>query len=311
MTRLVVRHAGPHVTWQDAGRPGQLRHGVPASGPMDRGAWTLARAALGGPGPAIEVSLGGLRLDCVAGAVSLAVAGGGFVVEKGSWRGGSWVRLTLRAGETLVLRPGFWGNWTYLAFAAPPDLPFWLGSCATHGPSGLGGGRLTTGQEIVLPEAALLPEARLACPPWARPREGIRAVPGPQDRFFAAETLAAFFGAAFTLSPAFDRMGLRLDGPALPPEGALSIPSEPILRGSVQVNGAGVASVLMADHQTTGGYPKIATAIDADLDQLAQLRPGRRLRFEAVAPERAAALLLMRRRSLERATENALDARSN
>ncbi len=110
---------------------------------------------------------------------------------------------------------------------------------------------------------------------------------GPQDRFFAAEAKAAFLSDVFRVTDAGDRMGVRLRGPKLVPEGALSIPSEPILRGSVQVAGDGVPAVLMADHGTTGGYPKIATVIGADLDGFAQLRPRDAVVFRAVTPEAA------------------------
>ena len=82
-------------------------------------------------------------------------------------------------------------------------------------------------------------------------------------------------------------MGLRLAGPPLMPEAALGIPSQAVTRGAVQVSGDGAATILMADHQTTGGYPKIATVLDADTDALTQLRPGDALAFQAVSPERA------------------------
>lgn len=287
--RLRVLQAGPHVTLQDAGRPGMMRYGVPLSGPMDRGAFRLAVAAAGTRGPVIEVSLGGLRLQALDGPVSLALAGGGFIAEHRA-RGSSWQVLTLAPGEVVQLRPGFWGAWTYVAPAGEIRATRWLGAVATHGPSGLGGGRLVAGQEIEIEATRILPERALSCPVWARPRGVIRATAGPQDRFFSPETLERFFTARFTLSAAFDRMGLRLEGPELTPEGALSIPSEAVLRGSVQVNGAGVASVLMADHQTTGGYPKIATVLNADLDALARLRPGDGLRFVKVSAAEARAV---------------------
>ena len=294
MTRLKVLFAGPHVTLQDQGRPGHLRFGVPASGPMDRLAFRLAQEAIGAEGAAIEVSLGGLALQNLDADVTLALAGGGFIAEHRA-KGSSWQVLTLRRGETLRLRPGFWGAWTYIAVAGRIEAPSWLGSQATHGPSGLGGGRLTTGQILTIRDPQTLPEGSIPCPVTARPRSVLRATPGPQDRFFAEKSLAAFFSESFTLSPAIDRMGLRLSGPLLPPEGALSIPSEPLLRGSVQVNGAGVASLLMADHQTTGGYPKIATVIDADLDAAARLRPGDRLRFACISAEQAFGIERLRR----------------
>ena len=135
-----------------------------------------------------------------------------------------------------------------------------------------------------------LPDRRLACPVAARPRGEVAVVLGPQERFFPPEARAALTGAAFRLTDAYDRMGVRLRGPSLAPEGALSIPSEPILRGAIQVAGDGVPAVLMADHQTTGGYPKIATIVSAHLDGFAQLRPHDAVRFRAVSPAEAVAL---------------------
>ena len=286
-----VAHAGPHVTVQDGGRPGMMRYGVPASGPMDRMALRIANAALGNPPEqaGIEVSLGGLVLDCRSGAVTLAVAGGGFIVGAGDRALGSWQVLTVRAGERLTIRPGPWGNWTCLAFAGRLQAPCWLDSRATHVTSGLGGGRLLAGQELTIAGAERRGghERRIPCPVWARPRAAVRAVLGPQDRFFAPGAVEMLTSAPFRLTDAYDRMGVRLRGPLLETAAALSIPSEPILRGSVQVSGDGVATVLLADHQTTGGYPKIATLIGEDIDGFAQLRPHDIARFRLVPPGEA------------------------
>ena len=294
---LHVAHAGPHVSYQDGGRPFYLRYGVAASGAMDRAALALANLALGNAqdAVAVEISLGGLTVDCVAGAVTLALVGGGFVRQLGDEVQGSWQVFALRAGMRLTIRPGPWGNWTYLACAGTLDVPRWLGSASTHVPSGLGGGVLRTGDAIRIADATLRPTLHgpVPCPVWARPRSALHAIPGPQDRFFDADVLNRFFDDRFQITPAFDRMGMRLSGPALPPQSALSIPSEPIVRGSVQVSGDGVATILMADHQTTGGYPKIATILDADLDALAQSRAGTAIRFLRTTPDEA--LILARR----------------
>lgn len=105
--------AGPHVSIQDGWRAGFMRFGVPASGPMDRDAFAIANAALGNPAgsPGIEISTGGLTPDCLSGELILAVAGRGFILQAGNRRLGSWTVLTLRAGQQLALRPGFWGSW--------------------------------------------------------------------------------------------------------------------------------------------------------------------------------------------------------
>lgn len=294
MTRLRVAFAGPHVTFQDSGRLGRMRYGVPASGPMDRKAFAIAQSIFANPpdASAIEVSMGGLALDCVEGHVTFAVVGGGFIVQIGARRLGAWAVHTLHQGERLVIRPGPWGSWTYLAFAGNLVAPEWLSSSATHGPSGLGGGTLAAGQEVIVQDARVEPalEAAIPCPIWGRPRRVIHAVLGPQDRFFSAESLEDLATQPFYLTNAYDRMGVRLRGPSLTPQGALSIPSEPILRGSVQVAGDGLATVMLADHGTTGGYPKIATVVSDDLDGFVQLRPNDAVQFKLVSAPQAVAL---------------------
>lgn len=291
--RLTIKFAGPHVSIQDCGRSGKMRFGVPRSGPMDRASAAIANTALGNPldAPLIEISMGGLMLFCEEGSVSVAVAGGGFIVEIGERKFGSWTIFNLQKGEKLSIRPGPWGSWTYLAFAGDLQATAWMGSKATHALSGFGGGKLSTGQNLIVKETRqrhTTPKV-IACPVWARPKHSVNAVLGPQDRHFTPEAINHFRNSSFYMTNAFDRMGMRLHGPKLPLDGALSIPSEPIVRGSVQVSGDGTATVLMADHQTTGGYPKIATVLDCDTDAFAQLRPRDAIRFTTIDSEEALA----------------------
>lgn len=304
MVAFTVVQAGPHVCVQDGGRAGLMRFGAPASGPMDRIGFAAANAALGNPvgGAGIEVSLGGLTLDCTEGSISFAVAGGGFSVSVDGRPLAPWVVAGLREGARLAIRPGRWGSWAFLAFAGQLRCRQWLGSAATHAPSGQGGGRLVAGDRLLI-DAAEVRERRhraLAVPVSARPRAEVRVVSGPQDRFFSPSAKEAFMTSAFMLTDAYDRMGVRLAGPSLRPEAALDMPSEAILRGSVQVAGDGVATVLLADHQTTGGYPKIATVLDADLDRFVQLRSRDRVVFRAVDPQAAVDAFRTRRLSLQR-----------
>lgn len=291
VAKLKVRFAGPLVSIQDGGRIGHLRFGVPASGPMDRLGFATAQVAIGRPetATAIEVSLGGLVLDCVEGAVTCAVAGGGFRLSVDHAALAPWTVLTLRAGDTLTLRGGDWGSFCYLAFVGALQARGWLGHTATHTLSGLGGGSVSAGDVLTIEDAKVLEgrEGDLDIPPAARPDGRARVVIGPQERHFQAAALEALLSQPYKLTDAFDRMGVRLDGPLLPMKDALSIPSEPILRGAIQVPGNGVPAVLMADHGTTGGYPKIATVLPGDLDRMAQLRAGQEVRFVEATPEEA------------------------
>jgi len=299
--------AGPQVSVQDGGRRGMMRFGVPASGAMDRKALAIANVALGNPATAacIEVSRGGLMLDCLSGRVTVAVAGGGFILDIGGTRGGSWAVFTMAKGQQLTIRPGPWGSWTYLAFAGQSDAPAWLGSQSTHAQSGLGGGRIVTGQDIRIGNAATRDDRAgiIPCPVWARPGHLLRAVPGPQDRFFAPQTMQVLATSVYHLTDACDRMGVRLKGPDLTPLAALGIPSQAIVRGSVQVAGDGVPTVLMSDHQTTGGYPKIATVLADDIDRFAQLRPHDAIRFRMVTADDAVRIARQRRLAFGRYLE--------
>ncbi|WP_342070002.1 biotin-dependent carboxyltransferase family protein [Yoonia algicola] len=290
--KFSVSFAGPLVTFQDAGRPGNMRYGVAASGPMDRLAFAAAHAALGNkPGlNAIEISLGGLMLQCTEGAVTLAITGGDFVVEHAGQKTSSWTILTLRKGEKLAIRAGKAGSWAYLAFAGDLASETWLGSQATHASSGFGGGVVQSGQALNVADAAVREErvGEIAHPEFISDG-AMRVVMGPQDQYFTAGATEHLLNEQFAVSDAYDRMGMRLNGPALEMERALSIPSEPIVRGSIQVSGDGVPTVLLADHQTTGGYPKIATVISCDTDRLTQLRAGDKIRFASVSTQQGIA----------------------
>lgn len=287
---LSVSFAGPLVTIQDGGRPGNMRFGVSASGPMDRLSFDAANAALGNdPGhTGIEVSMGGVILQCREGQVSLAIAGGDFVVEHAGATQTSWQVITLSKGERLSIRAGKSGSWTYVAVAGALRANRWLDSAATHSTSGYGGGAVRSGQMLVIENAATRDDREGDIPRPDFMADGrVSAVIGPQDQYFTKEALVLFSAEAFTVTDAYDRMGMRLSGPEIGASGALSIPSEPIVRGSVQVSGDGVPTILLADHQTTGGYPKIATVASFELDRLAQSRSGASLRFKAISPEEA------------------------
>ena len=305
--RLTVMSSGPLVSYQDGGRFGMMRFGVPASGPMDRLAHAAANVALGRPqhATAIEISVGGLEIACADGEVTACIAGGDFQVSHAGVATRSWCVRTLRAGDVLSVRPGRRGSWAYLAFAGDLACPEWAGRTATHSMSGLGGGSLVVRSSIVVRDAKVAEarEGQLEVPEGVGSRSRVRVVLGPQTGQFESAAIAAFLQQEFAVTPAFDRMGMCLAGPQLGLKTAMSIPSEPIVRGSVQVAGDGVASILLADHQTTGGYPKIATILSCDTDGVSQLRPGDRLAFEAVGVDEALRLVRSHARSSQRFLE--------
>ena len=293
---LIVEQAGPLTTIQDAGRPGHMRHGVTASGPVDRPGFAAAHAALGNEpgGAAVELSHGGITLRCIEGEVGFALAGGDFAARVDADSLGSWTTGILRPGSRLTIRDGMHGNWATLAFAGSIDCRRWLGSAATLALAGLGGGRLVAGDTITIDADPVGENASWHYPEPPAETGPVRIVLGPQQQFFAAESIEALLSQPFAAAPAFDRMGMVLDGPSLPPL-SVTMLSAPLLRGAIQVNGVGAATILLADHQTTAGYPRIATVISADIDRAAQHRPGETLRFAAV--DVAEAIAIARRKA--------------
>jgi len=285
---------------QDAGRPGYRHLGVPLSGALDIEWLAIANALAGNPPHtvALEAQVIGPRLRANA-PVTIALAGefsariedaGGQSREVGNWRS-----HVLAAGEVLdtgSLRSRI----GYLAIHGGFDLPVVLGSRSTYVRAGFGGidGRaLIAGDRLnVLPigkagERTSLP-LRLPRPPgpWSG---ALRVVSGPQREYFTDAAWARFVGEAFIVGRAVDRMGLRLEGPRLDHALGADIVSDGVAPGAVQVPGDGHPIVLLADCQTVGGYPKIATVIGADLPCLGHFMPGQTLRFVEVSIEQAIA----------------------
>ena len=277
-----ISYAGPLVTFQDIGRPGNMRYGVSASGPMDIVSFEAANAVLGNETKqtAIEISLGGLILQCHEGSITLAITGGDFLIEYQGQKISSWTVLTIQKGERLSVRAGKSGSWAYLAFSGKLNVKDWLNSSSTHSTSGFGGGVLKTGQKFTLTDASN--QANRIGPilkPNFNTNDLIHAVLGPQDQYFMNTAIKIFSDSIFKVSDNYDRMGMQLTGPKLELKSALSIPSEPVVKGSIQVSGDGIPTILLADHQTTGGYPKIATVISSDINRLVQLRSKQNVEF--------------------------------
>jgi biotin-dependent carboxylase-like uncharacterized protein len=269
---------------------------------MDRTAHHAGQVLTGNPsgGAAIEIDVQGIALACTSGAVDLALTGGDFALQLDGNAAGGWCLAGLRQGQAIDITIHRWGSWCYLAFAGKIETAAWLGSQSVNPGWSISGSRLKAGDEIRVSSCRHSGHAlrRLPIPIFARPSPVIHVVPGPQERFFAPEAFERLYGQVFSISTQYNRQGIRLEGPPLPVSAPLDMPSEPILRGAIQVDGSGQASVLMADHQTTGGYPKIGTVVSADQDCLAQLRPRTRIRFAMTTPEDGIARLRRRQASL-------------
>ena len=293
---LLVRAAGPGTTIQDLGRVGWQRFGVTTAGAMDRLALQVANRLVGNPPgeAAIEFLLQGGEFVVETDSLRLAVTGADAALAIDGEPAAGWCSHRLRQGQVIRIGAARGGVYAYLAVAGGFDLPPVLGSRSTHVRSGIGGygGRaLRAGDRLPL-LASTAPGGQERClPEGERPhyRRTVRAVLGPQDDYFTGAGIDTLFGAEYEVTMQSDRMGIRLAGPGIEHAKGFNIISDGITAGCIQVPGAGAPIILMADRQSTGGYPKIATVISADLPAVAQCPPGARLRFAPVGIEEAQA----------------------
>jgi len=304
---LKVLAPGLHTTVQDLGRPGYQAFGVPVSGALDGFSLRLANALAGNPlgTPAIEILISGPAFEVVADTVRVALAGAGASLAIGpeKARVDTGQSVTLPRDEVIEVIAGPQSACCYLAIEGGIAVPLVLGSASTYVRAALGGlyGRALRQGDFVplaMARATQRAELRLASPMAATGDQPIRVVLGPQQEYFTAEAVAILLDAEFRISPSADRMGMRLDGPSLQLNCGWDIVSDAITTGAIQVPGSGQPIVLLADHQTTGGYPKIATVISADLPIVGRRRPGDALRFAAVTVEAAERLCRAAERDL-------------
>ncbi|MCC9153105.1 biotin-dependent carboxyltransferase family protein [Streptomyces parvulus] len=281
---LAVVRAGALTTVQDRGRPGHAHLGVPRSGALDAPAAALVNRLVGNPPGAavLETTLTGcaLRPRC---AVTVAVAGAPCPVTIDG-RPVSWgAPVGVPAGALLDVGPAGSGVRSYVAVSGGVLVEPVLGSRSTDLLSGLGPPPLCDGAVLALGR----PGGRRArvdvAPQPAPPAELVlRVAPGPRADWFTPGAVRTFTSRAYRVSPASNRIGLRMEGPSLERARPGELPSEGMVLGAVQVPPDGRPVVFLADHPTTGGYPVIGVVRPADLPAAAQAVPGTPVRFVAV-----------------------------
>jgi len=292
MKDIVIVSPGLYTTIQDRGRRGYQEYGMPVAGAMDDFSLRTANILVGnGEYEAVlEATMNGPEIAFNTDAVA-AITGANMVPKVNGRIVPMWRSIRLSGGDVLSFETAREGARAYIAFAGGLDIPLVMGSRSTFVRGGIGGfeGRkLMNGDEMNLRDRNVsiqqlinraiplqyIPEYRQDCL--------IRAVPGPQDDYFTRGSLESFFKSEYQMSNEADRMGYRLSGPALEHKYGADIISDGISLGSIQIPGHGMPIVMLADRQTTGGYPKIATVISSDIPLMAQLKPGDRVSFERV-----------------------------
>jgi 5-oxoprolinase (ATP-hydrolysing) subunit C len=286
MSRLVVAATGPASSIQDGGRQGAQRYGLTTSGAMDRLALAAANTLVGNAPMAAAIEIGPFTAAFTAkdGAVRVALAGASRGADIAGRRTAMDCSMTIAEGETLTLGFAKGGAFSYLAIEGGIAGEEMFGSLAVNARAGLGSPYprpLQAGDEFQAKPASGGGERQIELPSVLS--GPIRVLLGPQDDEFSSEAKALFLDSEWRISPTSDRMGYRLEGPAIKHLHGHNIVSDGTVDGSIQVPGNGAPIVLMPDRGTTGGYPKIATVISADLGRLAQTPAGTAFRFKAVS----------------------------
>lgn len=306
MTTLTVNQSGPMMSVQDLGRVGLAHLGISASGPMDAVAMRIANSLVGNAeGDALlEFAHVGGEFEVDA-PVLFAVTGGAVSVTVDGKRVDCWASHTLLPGQ--LMRIGALTNavWGYLAVSGGIQSKQVLGSRSTHLRSAIGGQdgrRLVPGDVLPLgatSDVALGGPQRVLRTPLHRPVGPIRVIRGPQAGHFDEAAWQQFLRSPFIISGSRDRMAQVLDGEKIFAARGHDIVSDGTVMGSIQVPASGRPIILMAERQTTGGYPKIATIASVDLPRLAQATTGSLIRFRLVTQEQAEDLWIAHTHALQ------------
>jgi antagonist of KipI len=305
-----IHRSGLFTTIQDLGRYGHQRFGVSVSGAMDRNALRIGNRIVGNPdgAAALEITLQDPDVEFTGDAL-IAITGADLSPSLNGDSIPMWSAVLVRRGERVRFGPRRQGCRSYLCVSGGLDVPAVLGSRSTDvraGIGGLGGRRLGKGDEIYFgtPVRETARPLGWEFPVDARPEYSVapvlRLIPGPQTECFSPDAMDTLFTNAYVVAPDSDRMGFRLDGAPVAHRGSMEWISDATAAGTIQVPADRRPILLMADCQTTGGYPKIASVISVDMGQAGQLAPGDRVRFAPTTAAEALILFRMERAKLDR-----------
>jgi antagonist of KipI len=298
MTQIQVQTPGLLTTVQDLGREGFGPLGVSPSGAADAVSLRLGNRLVGNPEGAagLEMTLLGGTFVFPQGAV-IALTGSDFGATLDSAAASLWRSIEVKPGQTLRVGSTRSGARCYLCVQGGIVVKPLLGSASTHLLSGLGGyqGRALLKGDVLQVALTTAPFQKNTIAPRAveqlAPRKLLRVTPGPQTETFPEASRRRFYAGTYRVAEDSNRMGLRLEGPAIAHDSSGEMITEGVSLGAVQITSGGSPIILFVEQQTTGGYPKIANVISADFHSLGQLRPRDEIRFELVNWEAARSLL--------------------
>jgi len=286
------------ATIQDSGRKGWRQFGVPTSGPMDSFAFQAANMLVSNSNDeaVIEIGLGDITFralqDCV-----ISVTGTGYQLSVYLWDFPLWSSYYVRRGWSIRFNKQDGGMWAYLAVSGGLQVQRRLGSRSTYLRGHFGGfnGRQLQAGDVItkdnISHAAAQISARTIAPKAISAytqNPVLDVIMGPQTNYFTDKSLETFLSSEYSISLASDRMGYRLEGPALTHCNKTELISEGMTFGAIQIPSNGQPIIMMADCPTTGGYPKIGTVASADLPVFAQCVPNKgRIRFQETTVAKA------------------------
>jgi KipI family sensor histidine kinase inhibitor len=276
------------ATVQDLGRAGHAGAGIAPSGALDRGALRAANRLVGNPehAAAVEVTLGGFRAVAER-ELWVAVAGAWGGIRLDGRDVDPYEALLWPRGAELSLDWFDHGTRAYVAVRGGVDAARVVGSRSTDILSGLGPAPLQAGDEVPIGRDATAEIPIAAVSPWSAPHDELIEVelaPGPRVDWFAPAGLRALFEGTWTVTAQADRVGVRLEGPAIERIRTAELPSEGMVPGALQVPPGGRPTILLADGPVTGGYPVVAVVAESSLDAVGQARAGTRILFRHGRP---------------------------
>ena len=284
-----IIRAGINTTFQDDGRPNLYHIGIPFSGAMDNRNYRLANHLLGNKenSPVFEFAYQGPLLKFNGDNINFVVTGDvnfKLIKKNETIKGNCYETYVLEDGDELDIISTNKSVYGYLAVNAKIDLKLQLGSYSINTKANIGsnnGKKLENGQKIIISKVNLN-QTKKKLNYFNTKIEKIRVLKGTNFNYFSNKAQKIFFEKEFTATKLSDRMGMRLEGPFLDNVVDTNIRSEGLIKGVIQVPADGNLIIMLSDHGTIGGYPKIAIVISADLDRVAQFSPGTKIRFKEV-----------------------------
>ena len=284
-----ILRAGINTTFQDQGRQNLYHIGIPFSGAMDNRNYLLANKLVGNKNesPVLEFAYQGPLLKYSGEKINIAITGDvNFSIKKNNEiiNGNCYQTFVLENGDELDISSTNKSVYGYLAVSGEFDLKYQWSSCSINTKANIGannGKKLENNQKINLYK--INENLNIKKLNYVNTRiENLRVIKGTNFNYFSEEGKKIFFEKEFTVSKLSDRMGMRLEGPKIENVVDTNIKSEGLIKGVIQVPADGNPIIMLSDHGTIGGYPKIGVVISADYDKLVQLTPGTKIKFKEI-----------------------------